>query len=38
MRWLFCTKLNTVLLITVDLLVRSDRYKKEGSDRDIGEK
>ncbi len=36
MRWLFCNKVKTVLLITVDLLV-SDRYKKKGSDRDIGE-
>ncbi len=37
MRWLFCNKVNTVLLITVDLLVKSDRYKKKGSDRYIGE-
>ncbi len=33
----FWNKINTVLLISVDLLVKSDQYKKEGSDRDIGE-
>ncbi len=37
MRVLFCNKVNTVLLITVDLLVKKWPVKKKESDRDIGE-
>ncbi len=37
MRWLFCNKVNTVLLMTVDLLVKKWRVQEEGSDIDIGE-
>ncbi len=35
MRWLFCNKVNTVMLITLDLLVK--KYNKKWRDRDIWE-
>ncbi len=35
MRWLFCNKVNTVLLVTLDLLVK--KYNKKWRDRDIWE-
>ncbi len=37
MSWLFCNKVNTVLLITVDLLVKKWQVQEKRSDRDIGE-
>ncbi len=39
MRWSFCKEVDTVLILTVDLLVKKRWVQeKKGRDRDIGEK
>ncbi len=38
MRWLFCNKVNTVLLITVDLLVKKWQVQEKKGVKEILEK